>query len=132
MDFLTDDGFTVGFQSGINPQICSLPARVPFGSLDLGLPNLGAIFLRKKKRLRQRTHKLGASKIWGPFFCEKKRLRQRTHELRASKNLGAIFLCAILSKFFYAGPPQGFSDLYSRISQQRPYCMSRRDMKLLA
>ena len=31
-------------------------------------------------------------KIWGPFFLKKRRLRQRTHKLGASKNMGAIFL----------------------------------------
>ena len=46
--------------------------------------NMGAIFLEKKKRLRQRTHKLGASKNMGAIFLtKKKRLRQRTHKLRA-------------------------------------------------
>ena len=34
-----------------------------------------------------------ASKNMGPIFLEKKRrLRQRTHKFRASRNLGAIFL----------------------------------------
>ena len=52
---------------------------------------MGAIVLKKKKRLRQRIHKLGASKIWGHFSAEKKRLRQRTHKLGASKHVGAHF-----------------------------------------
>ena len=80
--------------------------------------NMGTVFLKKKKRLRQRTHKTswGLLKIWGPFsgkesacgnvprssglvknmgaiFLEKKkRLRQRAQKLRACKNMGAIFL----------------------------------------
>ena len=78
--------------------------------------SMGATFLEKKKRLRQRSQTLGASKNLGPFFWgknslehasqtlgasknmggifleKKKRLRQRTHKFRASKNLGAIFL----------------------------------------
>ena len=52
----------------------------------------GALFGRKKRRLRQRTHKSRASKNMGPFFAEKKRrLRQRTHKSRASRNMGPFF-----------------------------------------
>ena len=72
-------------------------------------------FYLEKKRLRQRTHKLGASKnmeaiflekkapaatypqvrgfqkYGGLFFLEKKRLRQRTHKFRAFRNMGGHF-----------------------------------------
>ena len=79
---------------------------------------MGAIFLRKKRRLRQRTHKLRASKTMGAIFLEKKkRLRQRTHKLRASKNMGAIFLCAILNNFFPCGASaRVFGSLQSDLS----------------
>ena len=67
-------------------------ALLQFGSP----PNAGLLGLRRvsrnirllfveKKCLRQRTHKLGASRNV-EFFCGKKRLRQRTHKLGASRN----------------------------------------------
>ena len=34
-----------------------------------------------------------ASRNMGPFFVGKKRLRQRTHKLGASKNMGAVNIC---------------------------------------
>ena len=56
--------------------------------------NMGAIFLKKKAPVATySTHKLGASQNMGAIFLEKKkRLRQRTHKLGASRNMGAIFL----------------------------------------
>ena len=56
-----------------------------------GFQKYGALFLPKKKRLRQRTQKLRAFKNMGAFFAEKRRLRQRTQKLRACKNMGAFF-----------------------------------------
>ena len=54
--------------------------------------NLGPIFLRRKKRLRQRTHKFRAFRNMGAIFLKKKkRLRQRSQPLRASKSLGPFF-----------------------------------------
>ena len=91
----------------------------------------GAIFLEKKKRLRQRTHKFRASrnpgaifsgkkgacgnvptssglpKIWAPFsWRKKKRLRQRSQPLRASKKSGTIF-----QKYFVQKPAKPATDL---------------------
>ena len=37
-----------------------------------GFQKYGGLFAGKKRRLRQRTHKLGASRNMGPFFAEKK------------------------------------------------------------
>ena len=63
------------------------------------------LFLWKKMRLRQRTHKPRASRNMGPFFLEKNSLEQRTHKLGAnsleqrthklgaSKNMGAVNTC---------------------------------------
>ena len=51
-----------------------------------GVWKSGAIFLEKKRRLRQRTHKFRASKNMRTIFLEKKkRLRQRSQPLGASK-----------------------------------------------
>ena len=47
--------------------------------------NLGAIFLEKKRRLRQRTHKFRASKNMRAIFLKKRRLRQRSQPLLASR-----------------------------------------------
>ena len=44
-------------------------------------------FLGKKRRLRQRTHKLKASKNMGSFSEKKKRLRQRSQPFRASRKV---------------------------------------------
>ena len=64
----------------------------PSDLLMWGFQKYGGIFLRRKKRLRQCTHKLGASKHMGAHFCgNEKRLRQRTHKLGASRNMGAFF-----------------------------------------
>ena len=41
--------------------------------------NLGAIFLEKKRRLRQRTHKFRASKNPGAIFLEKKKAPAATY-----------------------------------------------------
>ena len=50
----------------------------------------GGLVSGKKKRLRQRTHKLGASRNMGDIFLKKKkRLRQRSQTYGASKNMGA-------------------------------------------
>ena len=91
----------------------------------------GAIFLKKKKRLRQRAQKLRASKNMGGHFSEKqkapaatcpeaqgfqkygghfsekkKRLRQRSQPLRASKKSGTIFQKCCIQK-----PAKPASDL---------------------
>ena len=80
----------------------------------------------KKKRLRQRTHKLGASNnMRGGIFLEKKSACGNVvRHVGLPKIWGPFFYVAILGNFFHVGPPQGSSDLYSRISQQRPYCIT--------
>ena len=53
----------------------------------------GAIFLKKKGRLRQRSQPLRAFRNMGAIILKKKkRLRQRSQPLRAFRNMGAIFL----------------------------------------
>ena len=54
--------------------------------------NMGAIFLKKKGACGNVVSRSGLPKIWGPFFWKKRRLRQRSQPLRASKIMGAIFL----------------------------------------
>ena len=45
---------------------------VGFQNLFRASKNMGAIFLKKKRRLRQRTHKFRASRNLGAIFLEKK------------------------------------------------------------
>ena len=45
---------------------------VPCRAAQEGFKRCGAFFVEKKKLLRQRTHKLGASRNMGPFFWRKK------------------------------------------------------------
>ena len=93
--------------------------------------NMGVIFLRKEKRLRQRAQKLRASKNLGGIFLRKKapaatypevkgfqkdggrssekkkqRPRQRSQPLRASKKSGTIF-----QKYFVQKPAKPATDL---------------------
>ena len=44
----------------------------PCRAAQEGFQKYGALFCGEKKRLRQRTHKLGASKNMGAIFLEKK------------------------------------------------------------
>ena len=76
----------------VNLQPTPTPTTDPAAS-----KNMGAIFLKKKSACGNVVSRSGLPKIWwgfqkygGPFFWEKKRLRQRAHKLRASKNMGAI------------------------------------------
>ena len=48
-------------------------------------------FTEKKSACGNVPTSQGLPKIWGPFLGEKKRLRQRTHKSGASKNMGALF-----------------------------------------
>ena len=47
----------------------------------------GPFFVRKKSACGNVPTSQGLPEIWGPFFWKKKRLRQRTHKLRASRNM---------------------------------------------
>ena len=53
---------------------------------------MGGHFSEKKRRLRQRSQPLRASKKMGAIFLKKKRLRQRTHKLGDCRNMRSIFL----------------------------------------
>ena len=93
----------------------------PHSVIPLSLQSLGATFL-KKKRLRQRTQKLGASKIMGAFLWKKKRLRQRTHKLGASKNMGAIFLRKEKAPAATYPQVRGFQKHGGHLSEKKSAC----------
>merc|ERR1712078_160325 len=60
---------------------------------DLRPDLYGAFFVEeKKRRLRQRTHKLGASKNMGIFFCEKIAPAATYPQARGFQKYGALFL----------------------------------------
>ena len=55
-----------------------------------GFQKYGALFCRKKGACGNVPTSQGLPEIWGPFLPKKKRLRQRTHKLRASRNLAPL------------------------------------------